>query len=221
MREHKYQEMEKGNGKRNRKFWFGNIFQYKGSGRAGKFPGFQFQGLNPLLYSSKKRPSHLDEGNPQQNTSNQVKVYSSRRQKKPYADALGKTGAQGLVCGCGPHCPQVNPARDEASGPPRAGRGSASFSGLISGVRVLSPALSGGRPGFRGGVTPSRYTSNPTAEPSPPTPHLSARYYQALLVLALAVQVPRIQEAGLAQAPSSLSSASSYGPSPSLASASS
>ena len=28
---------------------------------------------------------------------------------------------------------------------------SASFSGLISGVRVLSPALSGGRPGFRGG----------------------------------------------------------------------
>ena len=35
--------------------------------------------------------------------------------------------------------------------PPRAGRGSASFSGLISGVRVLSPALSRGRPGFRGG----------------------------------------------------------------------
>ena len=83
----------------------------------------------------------------------QVKVYSSRRQK-PYAEAVGQTGAQGLVRGCGPHCPPVsrkNPARDEASGAPRAGRGSASFSGLISGVRVLSPALSGGRPGFRGG----------------------------------------------------------------------
>ena len=86
--------------------------------------------------------------------SSQVKVYSSRRQKKPYAEAVGQTGAQGLVRGCGPHCPPVsrkNPARDEASGAPRAGRGSASFSGLISGVRVLSPALSGGRPGFRGG----------------------------------------------------------------------
>ena len=74
--------------------------------------------------------------------------------KKPYAEAVGQTGAQGLVRGCGPHCPPVsrkNPARDEASGAPRAGRGSASFSGLISGVRVLSPALSGGRPGFRGG----------------------------------------------------------------------
>ena len=72
---------------------------------------------------------------------------------KPYAEAVGQTGAQGLVRGCGPHCPPVsrkNPARDEASGAPRAGRGSASFSGLISGVRVLSPALSGGRPGFRG-----------------------------------------------------------------------
>ena len=74
--------------------------------------------------------------------------------KKPCAEAVGQTGAQGLVRGCGPHCPPVsrkNPARDEASGAPRAGRGSASFSGLISGVRVLSPALSGGRPGFRGG----------------------------------------------------------------------
>ena len=90
--------------------------------------------------------------------SSQVKVYSSRRQKKPYAEAVGQTGAQGLVRGCGPHCPPVsrkNHARDEASGAPRAGRGSASFSvsGLISGVRVLSSALSGGRPGFRG-VTP-------------------------------------------------------------------
>ena len=74
--------------------------------------------------------------------------------KKPHAEAVGQTGAQGLVRGCGPHCPPVsrkNPARDEASGAPRAGRSSASFSGLISGVRVLSPALSGGRPGFRGG----------------------------------------------------------------------
>ena len=74
--------------------------------------------------------------------------------KKPDAEAVGQTGAQGLVRGCGPHCPPVsrkNPARDEASGAPRAGRYSASFSGLISGVRVLSPALSGGRPGFRGG----------------------------------------------------------------------
>ena len=76
--------------------------------------------------------------------------------KKPYAEAVGQTGAQGLVRGCGPHCPPVSrkyPARDEASGAPRAGRGSASFSGLISGVRVLSPALSGGRPGFRGKMT--------------------------------------------------------------------
>ena len=74
--------------------------------------------------------------------------------KKPYAGAVGQTGAQWLVRGCGPHCPPVsrkNPARDEASRAPLAGRGSASFSGLISGVRVLSPALSGGRPGFRGG----------------------------------------------------------------------
>ena len=79
--------------------------------------------------------------------------------KKPCAEAVGQTGAQGLVRGCGPHCSPVsrkNPARDEASGAPRAGGGSASFSGLTSGVRVLSPALSGGRPGFRGGVTPSR-----------------------------------------------------------------
>ena len=80
--------------------------------------------------------------------------------KKTYAEAVGQTGAQGLVRGCGPHCPPVsrkNLTRDEASGAPRAGRDSASFSGLISGVRVLSPALSGERPGFRGGgVTPSR-----------------------------------------------------------------
>ena len=86
------------------------------------------------------------------NKSSQGLLFSEA--KKPYAEAVGQTGAQGLVRGCGPHCPPVsrkNPARDEASGAPRAGRGSASFSGLISGVRVLSPALSGGRPGFRGG----------------------------------------------------------------------
>ena len=80
----------------------------------------------------------------------QVKFYSSRRQKI-YVEAVGQTGAQGLVRGCGPHCPPVsrkNPARDEA---PRAGRGGASFPGLISCVRVLSPALSGGRHGFRRG----------------------------------------------------------------------
>ena len=79
--------------------------------------------------------------------------------KKPYAEAVGQTGAQGLVRWCGPHCPPVprkDLARDEASEAPRAGRDSASFSGLISGARVLSPALSGGRPGFRGGVTTSR-----------------------------------------------------------------
>ena len=38
--------------------------------------------------------------------------------KKPYAEAVGPTGAQGLVRGYGPHCPPVsrkNPARDEAS----------------------------------------------------------------------------------------------------------
>ena len=48
--------------------------------------------------------------------------------KKTYAEA-GQTGAQGLVRGCGPHCPPVplkNPARDEASGAPRAGRGNRS-----------------------------------------------------------------------------------------------
>ena len=84
--------------------------------------------------------------------------------KKPYAEAVGQTGAQGLVRGCGPHSPPVsrkNPARDEASGAPRAGRGGASFSGLISGVRVLSPALSGGRPGFRGGGNPISIDQRP------------------------------------------------------------
>ena len=84
--------------------------------------------------------------------SSQCLLFSEAR--KPNAEAVGQTGAQGLVRGCGPHCPPVsrkNPARDEASGAPRAGRSSESFSGLISGVRVLSPALSGGRPGFLGG----------------------------------------------------------------------
>ena len=60
---------------------------------------------------------------------------------------------RGWCAGVVPTAPPVsrkNPARDEASGAPRAGRGSAGFSGLISGVRVLSSALSGGRPGFRG-----------------------------------------------------------------------
>ena len=74
--------------------------------------------------------------------------------KMPYAEAVGQTGAQGLVRGFGPHCladPRIDPARAETSEAPRAGRGSASFSWLISGVRVLSPALSGGRPGFRAG----------------------------------------------------------------------
>ena len=69
------------------------------------------------------------------------------------------TSAQGLVRECGPHCPPVprkDTAKDEAREAPRAGRGRASISGLISGVRVLSPALSGGRPGFRGGLTPFR-----------------------------------------------------------------
>ena len=58
--------------------------------------------------------------------------------KKPHAEAVGQTGAQGLVRGCGPHCPPVsrkNPARDEASGAPRAGRGSASFSSLAESFR--------------------------------------------------------------------------------------
>ena len=41
--------------------------------------------------------------------------------------------------------------REMRQAEPRAGRSSESFSGLISGVRVLSPALSGGRPGFRAG----------------------------------------------------------------------
>ena len=92
--------------------------------------------------------------NREQDKSSQSQGLLFSEAKKPYAEAVGQTGAQGLVRGCGPHCPPVsrkNPARDEASGAPRAGRGSASFSGLISGVRVLSPALSGGRPGFRGG----------------------------------------------------------------------
>ena len=58
-----------------------------------------------------------------------------------YAEAVGQTGAQGLVRGCGPHCPPVpqkDPARDEASEAPRAGWGSANLSGLISGARVHS-----------------------------------------------------------------------------------
>ena len=79
-----------------------------------------------------------------------VKVYSSGGKKKPYAEAVGQTGAQGLVRGCGPHCPPVSrkdPARDEASGAPRAGWGSASFSGLISGVQVLSLLSQRGGPG--------------------------------------------------------------------------
>ena len=50
-----------------------------------------------------------------------------------------------------PPVPRKDPARDKASEAPRAGWGSAGFSGLISGVRMLTPALSGGRPGFRGG----------------------------------------------------------------------
>ena len=28
--------------------------------------------------------------------------------KKPHAEAVGQTGAQGLVRGCGPHCPPVS-----------------------------------------------------------------------------------------------------------------
>ena len=58
--------------------------------------------------------------------------------KKPYAEVVGQTGAQGLVRGFGPHCladPRIDPARAETSEAPRAGRGSASFSGLMSGVR--------------------------------------------------------------------------------------
>ena len=88
-----------------------------------------------------------------------VKVYSSRRQKSHMQRQWARLARRGRCAGCGPHCPPVsrnNPARDEASGAPRAGRSSACFSGLISGVRVLSPALSGGRRGFRGGVTLSR-----------------------------------------------------------------
>ena len=51
--------------------------------------------------------------------------------KKPYAEAVGQTGAQGLERGCGPHCPPVsrkNPARDEASGAPPARGGAAQAS---------------------------------------------------------------------------------------------
>ena len=84
----------------------------------------------------------------------QLKVYFSQRQKKLHAEAVGQTGAQGLVRGYGSHCPPVprkDPARDEASEAPRAGRGSASFFGLISGVRVLSPAISGDGPVLGGG----------------------------------------------------------------------
>ena len=51
--------------------------------------------------------------------------------------------------------------REMRQAAPRAGRGSASFSGLISGVRVLSPALSGGRPGFREGVNPISIDQRP------------------------------------------------------------
>ena len=61
--------------------------------------------------------------------------------KKAMCRGIGPDWRAGLVRGCGPHCPPVsrnNPVRDEASRAPRVGRGSASFSGLISGVRVLS-----------------------------------------------------------------------------------
>ena len=82
----------------------------------------------------------------------------------PCAEAVGQTGAQGPVRGCGPHCPPVsrkNPARDEASVAPRAGRGRASFSGLISGVRVLSPALSGSAARVQGGGNPISIDQRP------------------------------------------------------------
>ena len=106
----------------------------------------------PLLeFYAAPTPAPLAKGGAR-GESSQVLLFSEA--KGPYAEAVGQTGAQGMVRGYGPHCPPVsrkNPARDEASGAPRAGRGSASFSGLVSGVRVLSPALSGGRPGFRGG----------------------------------------------------------------------
>ena len=106
--------------------------------------------LGNLISSS---PAQLC-GTSSSSSKSQVLLFSEA--KKTYAEAVGQTGAQGLVRGCGPHCPPVSrkkSARDEASGAPCAGRGSASF-WLISGVRVLSLALSGRRPGFRGGGNP-------------------------------------------------------------------
>ena len=67
---------------------------------------------------------------------------------------LARRGWCAGVVPTAPPVPRKNPARDEASEAPRAGRGSASSAGLMSSVvsaRVLSSALSGGRPGFRGG----------------------------------------------------------------------
>ena len=73
----------------------------------------------------------------------------------PYAEAVGQTGAQGPVRGCGPHCPPVprkDPARDQASEAPRAGRGSASFPGLMS--RPTAPMCGLTRSSFKSTKTP-------------------------------------------------------------------
>ena len=97
--------------------------------------------------------------------SSQVKVYSSRRQKSHMQRQWARLARRGWCAGVvSSHCPPVprkDPAKDEASEAPRAGRGSVSFSGLVSGVRVLSPALSVGRPGFRGGGNPISIDQRP------------------------------------------------------------
>ena len=81
---------------------------------AGRF------GVDPAQLTAE----HLSRGrraNRPKSKSSQGLLFSEA--KKPYAEAVGQTGAKGLVRGCGPHCPPVsrrNPARDEASGAPRA-----------------------------------------------------------------------------------------------------
>ena len=56
-------------------------------------------------------------------------------------------GKYSIFCGRDPESEIGDPEKYMC----RAEWGSASYSGLISGVRVLSPALSGVQPGFRGG----------------------------------------------------------------------
>ena len=72
----------------------------------------------------------------------QVKVYSSRRQKSHMQRQWARLARRGWCAGIVPTAPRsLERIRREMR---QAEPPGASFSGLISGVRVLSPALSGG-----------------------------------------------------------------------------